>query len=137
MAAFIIAALVCAAIQVADQWDRALILRLGKFRALKGPVLFFIIPVLDTIPYWIDTRVITTGFKAEKTLTKDTVPVDVGAVLFWKVVDSKQAALAAANYKSAISWVSQTTLIDVIEKTMLSDMLEARPRYSRSGATLV
>jgi regulator of protease activity HflC (stomatin/prohibitin superfamily) len=59
---------------VADQWDRAVILRLGKFRALKGPGLFFIIPVIDAIPYWIDTRVITTGFKAEKTLTKDTVP---------------------------------------------------------------
>ena len=84
LAAFILASFVASAIQVADQWDRAVILRLGKFRALKGPGLFFIVPVIDAIPYWIDTRVITTGFKAEKTLTKDTVPVDVDAVLFGK-----------------------------------------------------
>jgi regulator of protease activity HflC (stomatin/prohibitin superfamily) len=129
-AAFIIAALVAAAIQVADQWDRAVILRLGKFRALKGPGLFFIIPVIDAIPYWIDTRVITTGFKAEKTLTKDTVPVDVDAVLFWKVLDPKKAALDVADYQSAISWASQTALRDVIGKTMLSDMLEGRDKIS-------
>lgn len=121
---------VSSAIQVADQWDKAVILRLGQFRALKGPGLFFMIPVVDTIPYWIDTRVITTGFKAEKTLTKDTVPVDVDAVLFWKVVDPKQAALAVANYESAISWASQTALRDVIGKTMLSDMLEGRDKIS-------
>jgi hypothetical protein len=130
VAAFIIAALVAATIQVADQWDKAVILRLGKFRALKGPGLFFIIPVIDAIPYWIDTRVITTGFKAEKTLTKDTVPVDVDAVLFWKVLDPKKAALDVADYKSAISWASQTALRDVIGKTMLSDMLEGRDKIS-------
>ena len=90
--AFVIAVIASLAIKVADQWDKAVILRLGKFHALKGPGLFFIIPVIDAIPYWIDTRVITTGFKAEKTLTKDTVPVDVDAVLFWKVIDPKKAA---------------------------------------------
>ena len=118
------------AIQVADQWDRAVILRLGHFHSLKGPGLFFIIPVIDAIPYWIDTRVITTGFKAEKTLTKDTVPVDVDAVLFWKVVDPKKAALDVADYQSAISWASQTALRDVIGKTMLSEMLEGRDKIS-------
>ena len=128
--AFILALIVAASIQVADQWDRAVILRLGKFRALKGPGLFFIVPVIDAIPYWIDTRVITTGFKAEKTLTKDTVPVDVDAVLFWKVVDPKRAALDVADYQSAISWASQTALRDVIGKTMLSDMLEGRDKIS-------
>ncbi|MGA2248030.1 MAG: slipin family protein [Verrucomicrobiota bacterium] len=128
--AIILALAVAAAIQVADQWDRAVILRLGKFRALKGPGLFFIIPVIDAIPYWIDTRVITTGFKAEKTLTKDTVPVDVDAVLFWKVLDPKKAALDVADYQSAISWASQTALRDVIGKTMLSDMLEGRDKIS-------
>jgi len=128
--AFILAIVVASAIQVADQWDRAVILRLGHFHALKGPGLFFIIPVLDAIPYWIDTRVITTGFKAEKTLTKDTVPVDVDAVLFWKVVDPKKAALDVADYQSAISWASQTALRDVIGKTMLSDMLEGRDKIS-------
>jgi regulator of protease activity HflC (stomatin/prohibitin superfamily) len=127
---FVVALIVSAAIQVADQWDRAVILRLGHFHALKGPGLFFIIPVVDAIPYWIDTRVITTGFKAEKTLTKDTVPVDVDAVLFWKVLDPKKAALDVADYRSAISWASQTALRDVIGKTMLSDMLEGRDKIS-------
>ena len=126
----VLAGIIAASIQVADQWNRAVILRLGDFHSLKGPGLFFIIPVLDAIPYWIDTRVITTGFKAEKTLTKDTVPVDVDAVLFWKVVDSKKAALDVADYKSAISWASQTALRDVIGKTMLSDMLEGRDKIS-------
>ena len=127
---FIVALAVSAAIQVAAQWDRVVVLRLGHFHSLRGPGLFFIIPVIDTIPYWIDTRVITTGFKAEKTLTRDTVPVDVDAVLFWKVVDPKRAALDVADYQSAISWASQTALRDVIGKTMLSDMLEGRDKIS-------
>jgi len=128
--AFVLAIIVASATKVADQWDKAVILRLGHFHGLKGPGLFFIIPVIDAIPYWIDTRVITTGFKAEKTLTKDTVPVDVDAVLFWKVVDPKRAALDVADYQSAISWASQTALRDVIGKTMLSDMLEGRDKIS-------
>ena len=128
--AFVIALLVSLAIKVADQWEKVVILRLGKFRALKGPGLFFIIPVIDATPYWIDTRVITASFKAEKTLTKDTVPVDVDAVLFWKVLDPKKAALDVADYQSAISWASQTALRDVIGKTMLSDMLEGREKIS-------
>jgi len=130
VATFVIALVVSSAIQIADQWDRVVILRLGHFHSLKGPGLFFIIPIIDAIPYWIDTRVITTGFKAEKTLTKDTVPVDVDAVLFWKVIDPKKAALDVADYKSAISWASQTALRDVIGKTMLSDMLEGRDKIS-------
>jgi len=128
--AFVVAIIVSSAIQVADQWDRVVILRLGHFHALKGPGLFFIFPIIDSIPYWIDTRVITTGFKAEKTLTKDTVPVDVDAVLFWKVIDPKKAALDVADYQSAISWASQTALRDVIGKTVLSDMLEGRDKIS-------
>jgi regulator of protease activity HflC (stomatin/prohibitin superfamily) len=128
--AVVLALVVSSAMQIADQWDRVVVLRLGKFHALKGPGLFFIVPILDTIPYWIDTRVITTGFKAEKTLTKDTVPVDVDAVLFWKVLDPKKAALDVADYLSAISWASQTALRDVIGKTMLSDMLEGRDKIS-------
>jgi len=128
--ALVLALVVSSAIQVANQWDKVVILRLGQFHALKGPGMFFIIPIIDTIPYWIDTRVITTGFKAEKTLTKDTVPVDVDAVLFWKVLDPKKAALDVADYQSAISWASQTALRDVIGKTMLSDMLEGRDKIS-------
>src|SRR6202789_541902 len=128
--AFVVAMIASSAIRGADQWDRAVILRLGQLHALKGPGLFFMIPVVDSIPYCIDIRVITTGFKAEKTLTKDTVPVDVDAVLFWKVVDPKKAALDVADYQSAISWASQTALRDVIGKTMLSDMLEGRDKIS-------
>ncbi len=127
---FLIALIVSSSIKVADQWEKAVVLRLGGFHSLKGPGLFFIIPVVDMIPYWIDTRVIATSFTAEKTLTKDTVPVDVDAVLFWKVLDSKKAALDVADYKSAISWASQTALRDVIGKTMLSDMLEGREKIS-------
>lgn len=128
--AFIIASYISSSIKIADPWDKAVVLRLGKFHSLKGPGLFFIIPILDTIPYWIDTRVITTSFKAEKTLTKDTVPVDVDAVLFWKVLDPQKAALEVADYIGAISWASQTALRDVIGKTMLSDMLEGRDKIS-------
>ena len=127
---FAVAAITAAAIRVASAWERAVVLRLGKFRALKGPGLFGIIPIIDTIPYWIDTRVITSSFKAEKTLTKDTVPVDVDAVLFWKVIDPEKAALAVADYTSAISWASQTALRDIIGKTLLADMLEGRDKIS-------
>ena len=128
--AIVLAIIVASAIQVADQWSKAVVLRLGEFHALQGPGLFFIIPLIDTIPYWIDIRVLTSSFKAEKTLTKDTVPVDVDAVLFWKIRDPKKAALDVADYQSAISWASQTALRDVIGKTMLSDMLEGRDKIS-------
>jgi len=130
VASFILAVVSFYAVRVADQWERAVVLRLGRFRGLKGPGLFFIIPVLETVPYWIDTRVITTAFKAEKTLTKDTVPVDVDAVLFWKVIDPKKAALDVADYGAAIGWACQTALRDVIGKTLLSDMLEGREKIS-------
>ena len=126
--ALILAVIVSCAIKVADQWEKAVVLRLGKFHSLRGPGLFLIVPVIDSVPYWIDIRVITTSFNAEKTLTKDTVPVDVDAVLFWKVLDPKKAALEVADYQSAISWASQTALRDVIGKTMLSDMLEGREK---------
>jgi regulator of protease activity HflC (stomatin/prohibitin superfamily) len=129
--ALVAAAIVARAIRVASAWDRAVVLRLGKFRALKGPGLFGLIPIIDTIPYWIDIRVITSSFKAEKTLTKDTVPVDVDAVLFWKVVDAEKAALAVADYTSAINWAAQTALRDIIGKTQLADLLEGRDKISR------
>jgi regulator of protease activity HflC (stomatin/prohibitin superfamily) len=128
--ALLAAAIASTAIKIADQWKRVVVLRLGRFRTLEGPGLFFIIPIIDTTPYWIDTRVITTSFKAEKTLTKDTVPVDVDAVLFWKVVDPRKAALDVADYEGAIGWASQTALRDVIGKTLLADMLEGRHKIS-------
>ena len=127
---FVVAAIVANAVKVADQWERIVVLRLGKFRSLEGPGLFFIIPIIETTPYRIDTRVITSGFKAENTLTKDTVPVNVDAVLFFRVVDAKMAALDVADYVSAINWAAQTALRDVIGKTVLADMLEGRDKLS-------
>ena len=93
LVALALAFLVSNAIKIADQWEKTLVLRLGKFHEMKGPGLFFIIPIIDSVPYWIDTRVITSSFKAEKTLTKDTVPVDVDAVLFWKVIDPQESGV--------------------------------------------
>lgn len=133
----LIALIVAYSIKIADQWEKAVVLRLGSFHSLQGPGLFFIVPIIDTIPFWIDTRVITSSFTAEKTLTKDTVPVDVDAVLFWKVLDPKKAALDVADYKSAINWASQTALRDVIGKTMLSDMLEGREKISKELQTII
>ena len=127
---FVLACVISSAIQVADQWSKAVVLRLGKFRSLEGPGVFLIIPLIEAIPYWLDTRVLTSSFKAEKTLTKDTVPVDVDAVLFWKIVDPKKAALDVADYQSAINWASQTALRDVIGKTVLAEMLEGRDKIS-------
>jgi regulator of protease activity HflC (stomatin/prohibitin superfamily) len=126
----IVAFVVSSSVKVADQWEKVVVLRLGRFRSLEGPGLFFIIPIIESVAYWIDTRVITATFKAEKTLTKDTVPVDVDAVLFWKVVDPKTAALGVADYVSAINWASQTALRDIIGKTALADMLEGREKIS-------
>jgi regulator of protease activity HflC (stomatin/prohibitin superfamily) len=105
------------------------VLRFGRFHKLRGPGAFILIPVVDTISHWIDARIIPTSFKAEKTLTKDTVPVDVDAVLFWQVVDPKRA-LDVADYQSAVSWASQTALRAVIGKTVLADMLECREKIS-------
>jgi len=135
--ALLCAALAGAAIKIASQWERAVVLRLGRFQALRGPGMFFIIPIIDSIAYWIDIRVITSSFKAEKTLTKDTVPVDVDAVLFWRVIDPQKAALDVEDYGVAIAWASQTALRDVIGKTMLADMLEGREKISRELGRII
>ncbi len=128
--AFLIASIIANSIKVANQWERIVVLRLGRFRSLAGPGLFFIVPILDTVAYRIDIRVITSTFKAEKTLTRDTVPVDVDAVLFWKVVDPMKAALDVADYTAAVNWAAQTALRDVIGRTDLADMLAGRERIS-------
>ena len=127
---FVVASIAANAVKVADQWERVVVLRLGRFRSLEGPGLFFIVPILETVPYRIDVRVITSTFRAEQTMTRDTVPVDVDAVLFWKVVDPKMAALDVADYGSAINWAAQTAMRDVIGKTLLADMLEGRDKLS-------
>jgi regulator of protease activity HflC (stomatin/prohibitin superfamily) len=114
------------AIKIASHWEKAVVLRFGKFHGLRGPGLFWIVPLIDTITAWVDHRVTVTPFTAEKTLTKDTVPVDVDAVLFWVVWDAEKAALEVKDYQSAISWSAQTALRDIIGKMMLADILVGR-----------
>jgi regulator of protease activity HflC (stomatin/prohibitin superfamily) len=114
------------ALKVASQWEKAIVLRLGKFHGLRGPGLFWNIPIIDTIPSWIDHRVMVSPFSAEKTLTKDTVPVDVDAVLFWVVWDAEKAALEVKDYQTAIAWSAQTALRDIIGRMMLADILTGR-----------
>ena len=114
------------ALKVAAQWEKAVVLRLGKFKGLKGPGLFWIVPGIDTVSTWVDHRVMVTPFAAQKTLTKDTVPVDVDAVLFWLVWDAEKAALEVKNYEAAVDWAAQTALRDITGRMMLADLLVGR-----------
>jgi regulator of protease activity HflC (stomatin/prohibitin superfamily) len=116
------------ALKVASQWQKAVILRLGKFHKLAGPGPFWIIPIVDTTPIWIDHRVMVTPFSAEKTLTKDTVPVDVDAVLFWVVWDAEKAALEVEDYRVAIAWAAQTALREVLGQMDLANILIGRAK---------
>jgi regulator of protease activity HflC (stomatin/prohibitin superfamily) len=116
------------ALKVASQWEKVVILRLGKFKGLAGPGPFWIIPIIDTTPTWIDHRVMVTPFSAEKTLTKDTVPVDVDAVLFWVVWDAEKAALEVEDYRVAIAWAAQTALREVIGQMDLANILIGRAK---------
>ena len=116
------------ALKVAQQWEKVVVLRLGKFQGLRGPGLFWIIPIVDSTPVWIDHRVMVTPFNAEKTLTKDTVPVDVDAVLFWMVWDAEKAALEVEDYQAAIAWAAQTALREVIGQMTLADILVGRAK---------
>jgi regulator of protease activity HflC (stomatin/prohibitin superfamily) len=124
----VIASLLLAAMQMARQWEKAVVLRLGKFHGLRGPGLFWIIPIIDSITSWIDHRVMVTPFSAEKTLTRDTVPVNVDAVLFWIVWDAEKAALEVENYQAAIAWASQTALREIIGQMTLADILVGRAK---------
>ena len=114
------------ALKVANQWEKAVVLRMGKFIGLKGPGAFWIIPIVDNVPAWIDHRVMVTPFAAEKTLTKDTVPVNVDAVLFWVIWDAQKAALEVKDYQTAIAWSAQTALRDILGKMMLAEILVGR-----------
>jgi len=124
----LVAVYILFALKVARQWEKVVLLRLGKFRGLRGPGLFWLVPIVDTTPNWIDHRVMVTPFNAEKTLTKDTVPVDVDAVLFWMVWDAEKAALEVADYRAAISWASQTALREIIGQMSLADILVGRAK---------
>ena len=123
--------------KIARQWERAVVLRLGRYVGLRGPGLFWIIPFVDLVPTWVDQRVITTSFAAEETLTSDTVPVNVDAVLFWMVYDPEKAALEVQNYPQAVSWAAQTALRDIIGRTSLSDLLRGRERIEEELQQLI
>jgi regulator of protease activity HflC (stomatin/prohibitin superfamily) len=114
--------------RIAQQWERAVVLRLGRFTGLRGPGLFWIVPFVDRVSTWIDQRTITTSFAAEQTLTSDTVPVNVDAVLFWMVHDAQKAALEVQDYEQAVSWAAQTGLRDIIGRTTLTELLRGRER---------
>ena len=125
---FFMAWLISASIRMVAQWQRAIILRLGKFTGIKGPGLFFITPLIETVSTVIDLRTITSTFKAEQTITADTVPVDVDAVLFWRVTDPEKAALEVQAYDQAVGWAAQTALRDVIGRSTLADILSGREK---------
>ena len=122
----VLAVVVLASVKMARQWERAIVLRAGKFLAVRGPGLFVIVPILDSIAVWIDTRVRTTQFVAEQTLTKDTVPIDVDAIIFWMVTDVQRAGLEVVDYGSAISWAAQTSLREMIGAADLATLLSNR-----------
>ena len=113
-------------VKMAQQWERAVILRLGKLRAVKGPGLFILVPIIDQVTVWIDQRIRTSEFSAEQALTRDTVPVNVDAIVFWMVHDPERAALEIADYNSAVQRVAQTSLREMIGSSPLSDLLSER-----------
>ena len=123
--------------RIAEQWERAVVLRLGRFVGLRGPGLFWILPFVDRVATWIDQRTITTTFAAEQTLTSDTVPVNVDAVLFWMVHDVQKAALEVQDYPQAVSWAAQTALRDIIGRTSLTDLLRGRERIEEELQQLI
>jgi regulator of protease activity HflC (stomatin/prohibitin superfamily) len=123
--------------RVARQWERAVVLRLGRFIGLRGPGLFWVVPFVDAVTRTIDQRMITTGFAAEQTLTSDTVPVNVDAVLFWLVHDPEKAALEVQNYPVAVSWAAQTALRDIIGRTSLADLLRGREKIEQELQQLI
>jgi regulator of protease activity HflC (stomatin/prohibitin superfamily) len=125
-----LAVLLC--LRIALQWDRAVLLRLGTFHALKGPGVFTLVPFVDRIARFVDMRIRTTEFSSESTLTRDTVPVDVDAVCFWLVWDAKKAMLEVENYYRAISLATQTALRDIIGTHTLEEMLTQREALGRA-----
>jgi regulator of protease activity HflC (stomatin/prohibitin superfamily) len=123
--------------RVAQQWERGVVLRLGRYIGLRGPGIFWVVPFFDKVSSWIDQRVITTSFAAEETLTRDTVPVNVDAVLFWMVHDAEKAALEVQDYAQAVSWAAQTGLRDIIGRTSLTDLLRGREKIEAELQLLI
>jgi regulator of protease activity HflC (stomatin/prohibitin superfamily) len=122
--------LLSSSINIANQWEKAIVLRMGKFIGLRGPGFFVIIPIVDRVTSFIDQRVRVTSIKAEETLTRDTVPVNVDAVVYWTVWDAEKAALEVQDYGNAISYISQTSLRDIIGKHELADLLQERDKIA-------
>jgi regulator of protease activity HflC (stomatin/prohibitin superfamily) len=137
IAMIVVGLILMASPRVAQQWERAVVLRLGRFIGLRGPGLFWIVPLIDRVSVWIDQRTITTSFAAEQTLTSDTVPVNVDAVLFWMVHDAQRAALEVQDYSQAVSWAAQTALRDIIGRTTLTDLLRGRERIEAELQQLI
>ena len=133
----VVAILLSASIRIAEQWERAVVLRLGKFNGLKGPGPFFIIPVIDSVSMYIDQRIRVSAFKAEQTLTKDTVPVNVDAVVYWTVWDVEKAALEVQEYQEAIEHIAQTGLRDTIGKHELATLLQERDKIAEDIQVLL
>lgn len=129
-ASVVLSLLIASSIQIADQWEKAVVLRMGKYRGLRGPGMFFIVPIIDQVNSYIDQRVRVTEFRAEQTLTKDTVPVNVDAVVYWTVWDVEKAALEVQEYVKAISYIAQTDLRDIIGKHELADLLQEREKIA-------
>src|SRR3954453_14580504 len=123
--------------KVAKQWERAVVLRLGRYQGLRGPGLFWVVPFVDSVSSWLAQRVITTSFAAEESLTSDTVPVNVDAVLFWMVYDPEKAALEVQDYKLAVSWAAQTALRDIIGRTPLTVLLRGREQIEAELQKLI
>ena len=121
---------IAASIRIADQWEKAVVLRMGKFLGLRGPGIFLIIPIIDRVNEYIDQRVRVTDITAEKTLTKDTVPVDVDAVVYWTVWDVEKAALEVREYVQAVTYMTLTCLRDTIGRHELADLLQNREKIA-------
>lgn len=122
--------LLSVSMRIADQWEHAVVLRMGKFQGLKGPGVFFILPIIDSVSAYVDQRVRVSSFKAEQTLTKDTVPVNVDAVVYWTVWDVEKAVLEVQDYQEAIEHIAQTGLRDTIGKHELSTLLQERDKIA-------
>lgn len=123
---------IAATLKISDQWEKAVVLRMGKFIGLKGPGWFLIIPIIDRVDKYIDQRVRVTDIRADSTLTKDTVPVNVDAVVYWTVWDAEKAALEVQEYEYAVSLVSRTGLRDIIGKHELADLLQNREKIAEA-----
>jgi regulator of protease activity HflC (stomatin/prohibitin superfamily) len=115
-------------VKMAQQWERAVVLRLGKLQAVRGPGLFLLVPVIDQVAVWVDQRIRTTEVLAEQALTRDTVPVNVDAIIFWQASDPERAALRIENYVSAVQRVAQTSLREMIGSSPLSALLSERQK---------